>query len=123
MTPVHDQGRSAYAAGLGLKDNPSTDAAFAWQWRKGWLLARREDRKRRRALRRAGDYAAWPTARIGEGSMSKWKRRLAKIEAAETAAQEKAAEQLRYEASVRAFDAETDRILAAIDAVEEVPPT
>ncbi len=55
--------------------------------------------------------------------MSKWKRRLAKIEAAEAAAQKKAAEQLRYEASVRAFDAETDRILAAIDAVEEVPPT
>lgn len=55
--------------------------------------------------------------------MSKWKRRLAQIEAAETAAQETAAEQLRYEASVRAFDAETERILAEIDAAEEEPPT
>ena len=123
MMPVRELGRRAYAAGLGLKDNPGTDYGFAWNWRKGWLAARREDRRRRRALRRAGDYAAWPPTRIGEGSMSKWKRRLAQIEAAETAAQETAAEQLRYEASVRAFDAETERILAEIDAAEEEPPT
>ena len=82
MMSVHELGCRAFAAGIPLCDNPGTDYGFAWQWRKGWLLARREDRRRRRALRRAGDYAAWPTARIGEGSMSKWKRRLAKIEAA-----------------------------------------
>ncbi len=60
MPPVRELGRRAYAAGLGLKDNPGTEHWFSWQWRKGWLLARREDRRRRRALRRAGDYAAWP---------------------------------------------------------------
>ncbi len=66
MMPVRELGRRAYAAGLGLKDNPGTDYGFAWNWRKGWLLARREDRKRRRALRRAGDYAAWPPTRRGK---------------------------------------------------------
>jgi hypothetical protein len=55
------QGVHAFAQGLRPKDCPYDlgRVEHGW-WRRGFADARHADRFRRRALRRAGDYAAWP---------------------------------------------------------------
>jgi hypothetical protein len=59
-------GEAAYKHGLAVKDCPwpREDGERLW-WCRGFTMARYQDRYRRRALRRRGDYAAWPPGREG----------------------------------------------------------